>query len=423
MAITYVGGKTATFAGTTSAQNISLTNLTGGAASAPAQDDIVIVAYGVSGVADRSIGVNTAGYTEEQELYSNGAGPDANLSVSWKFMGASPDTTVQVTGTGDAAEAGAVAIHVWRGVDLSTPFDVAETTATGTGTDRPDPASITPTTSGAIIIACGCGANLTGSAFTSSDLSNFVTAASSDDNDATIGMGSIAWTSGAVDAAQFGGNGGAQANRSWAAVTLALRPGPFSASTGLSTETDASISLSARLSAGAGRANEANLAQSLAMGVRVGLASEADVALALSARISASVGRADETDTASNLRPVLTVGLANEAETALSLSPRIVIAVGVSDGADIALALAARLSAQTGQAEETDAALALSMVLAGAVGLATETSTSQSLGLGQAFFPANEDNQAPGLPLPFVKYKFWRPEPLRPAGTVYSRRA
>lgn len=219
----FVGGKVAVFAGTTSTTNIVLTDLTGGLASAPAAGDIVIVAYAVGAAADRTIGVTTADYTEEQELYANGTSYDSNLSVSWKKMGGTPDTSVTVSGTGSNFNAGAVAIHVWRGQDAVTPFDVAETTATGTGTGRPNPAAITPTTSGAVVIVAGAAAAVTGAAFTASELSNFFTDTSPDNEDAMVGLGSYAWTSGAFDPAAWTG-GTTNAGDSWTAVTLALRP-------------------------------------------------------------------------------------------------------------------------------------------------------------------------------------------------------
>lgn len=229
MALSFVGGKVAIFAGTTSETSISLTDLTGGSDAAPAADDIVIIAYAVGAQADRSIGVATAGYTEEQELYANGSTYDANLSVSWKKMGGTPDTSVNVSGTGSSFNAGAVAIQVWRGQDLTTSFDVPETTATGTGTGRPNPASITPTTAGAVVIVAGAGAAGTGAAFTASELSNFFTSTSPDGEDAMVGLGSYAWTSGAFDPAAWTG-GTTNAADSWAAVTLALRPAATSQS-------------------------------------------------------------------------------------------------------------------------------------------------------------------------------------------------
>lgn len=229
MALSFVGGKVAVFAGTTGGTNIVLTDLTGGSGSAPAAGDIVIVAYAVGAQADRTIGVTTADYTEEQELYANGSTYDSNLSVSWKKMGGTPDTSVDVSGTGSSFNAGAVAIHVWRGQDPSTPFDVAETTATGTGTGRPDPAAITPTTAGAVVIVAGAAAAATGAAFTASELSNFFTDTSPDGEDAMVGLGSYAWTSGAFDPAAWTG-GTTNAADSWTAVTLALRPAATSQS-------------------------------------------------------------------------------------------------------------------------------------------------------------------------------------------------
>lgn len=223
MALIFVGGKKAVFPGTTGTTDIPLTDLTGGVGSAPNENDIVIVAYAVGAAADRTIGVTTADYTEEQELYANGSSYDSNLSVSWKKMGGTPDTSVTVSETGSNFNAGAVAIHVWRGQDATTPFDVAETTATGTGTGRPNPASITPTTTGAVVIVAGAAAAVTGAAFTASELSNFFTDTSPDNEDAMVGLGSYAWTSGAFDPAAWTG-GTTNAGDSWTAVTLVLRP-------------------------------------------------------------------------------------------------------------------------------------------------------------------------------------------------------
>lgn len=225
MALSYVGGLTSTFAGAASgSQTISINGtLTGGSNTSPSANDIVIVVYATGSAADRAIGVTTAGYTEEAELYSNGTSYDTNLSFSWKRMGATVDTSVVVNATGNNADAGAVAIHVWRGVDTVTALDVADTVATGTGTGRPNPAAITPVTTGAVIIVAGGGSAATGAVYTASYLSNFRTATSADTNDAMVGIGSVAWTSGAYDPAVWTG-GTTNAADSWAAVTAVLRP-------------------------------------------------------------------------------------------------------------------------------------------------------------------------------------------------------
>lgn len=227
MALQYVGGATATKAGATSGNStISLTSLTGGISSSAAAGDIVIAAFatGSSVVRTLSITDGTNAYTLiGSALYSN-LTTDTNLRVAYKVL-TGADASVTFGPTGNAADAGAMAVHVWRGVDTATPLDVTATKATGTSTGRPNPAAITPSTSGSVVIAVGAASAGTGAVFTSSDLSNFRTATSADTYDAMIGIGSYAWTSGAFDPAQFGG-GTTDAGDSWAAITLALRPAP-----------------------------------------------------------------------------------------------------------------------------------------------------------------------------------------------------
>lgn len=223
MAISYVGGKTVVIPGTTSTTVVDLTDIAGGSGGDPLENDIVIVAYVIASTTDLDVAVTTSGYTEITELYSNDT-RDTNLAVFWKRMGSTPDTDVTLGQTTNVNFGGAAAIQVYRGVDLTTALDVTSTTATGIDTDQANPASITPSTSGAWVVAIGGGASTTGAIFTSSDLSDFLTATSADNNDATIGMGHIGpWTSGAVDAAIFGG-GENDVLDSWAAITLALRP-------------------------------------------------------------------------------------------------------------------------------------------------------------------------------------------------------
>ncbi|WP_066210248.1 MULTISPECIES: DUF2807 domain-containing protein [Sphingomonadales] len=279
MALEYVGGKTAAItASTSTATNVSLTDLSGGLASAPAAGDIVIVGYATCSTIDRAIGVNTAGYAEIAELYANDTN-DANLSVSWKIMGSTPDTTVAISATGSASDPGSVAIHVWRGVDATTPLDVTSTTATALNSWVPNPPSITPVTSGAVVLALGAGAGSSApsaiGSITNSDLSNFI--ARSVDNafrSVGIGVGSFAWTSGAFDPAAFTVAGTDSTLNSSASLTLALRPAAGGGAGGLTANGSGTIPISgtgtATVSSGttlasslsflAGRADPANAA-------------------------------------------------------------------------------------------------------------------------------------------------------------------
>jgi len=206
---------------------VDLTDLTGGIASSPAAGDLVIIYFGTASTADRNLVVGSS-YVEVTELYSSDTF-DTNLVVARKFMGATPDTSITLTGgTLSVDDAGAVVAQVWRGVDPVTPFDVTQTTATGQNSVLCDPPAITPVTPGAVIVSGGAGAHnqssiITG-VYSSPDLTGFRTAGQNDTNDVVIGVGYHAWTSGAFDPAQFAFLLSDSTSFSWAAVTLALRP-------------------------------------------------------------------------------------------------------------------------------------------------------------------------------------------------------
>jgi hypothetical protein len=149
---------------------------------------------------------------------------DTNLRVAYKFV--SGDTATTFGFTGSAQDAGAMAVYVFRGVDQTTPLDVAAQQTTGTDSALANPPSITPTTAGAFIVCIGAAGHLGGTGtFTSSDLTDFLTIGHNDTNDVTLGVGhKDDWTSGAFDAAAFGFSLSSGTSYSWAATTIALRP-------------------------------------------------------------------------------------------------------------------------------------------------------------------------------------------------------
>lgn len=245
MALSYVGGNTGAWAGaTTGTNNVSLTGLTGGSSSSAAAGDFVVAVYATGSTADRALTITdgTNNYTiVGSELYSNGTSYDTNFRVAYKLLTAA-DANVVFGPTGNNADAGAAAVHVWRGIDGNTQLDVSAITATGTATGRPNAGQITPTTSGAIVLVAGGGAAQTGANNTASELSNFVTTSSADNNDAMVGLGSYAWTSGAFDPAAWTG-GTTNAGDSWAAITLALRPASSPSGDMAATETGSDTAL------------------------------------------------------------------------------------------------------------------------------------------------------------------------------------
>lgn len=219
-----VGSKSVGFAGTLSNAVISLTDLTGGIDTAPQSGDMVVIAYCVgSGSGTPALSFVTSGYTTLASLFSDDTA-DTSLVAGYKFMTGTPDTSVTVSDTDNTASAGAVAVMVFRGVDPSTPLDVATTTSTGINGGRPTPPAITPTTPGAIIGMFGGSGNQAPAVFVSG-LSNFITRTQGDTNSITVGAGTYSWISGTYTPVQWTGNT-TSTQASWASATFALRPAP-----------------------------------------------------------------------------------------------------------------------------------------------------------------------------------------------------
>lgn len=224
-AILFKGSKSYSRAGSTSTATSSLTDLTnpltGATGIAAAVGDTVVVIPAIGSTADRDMIIST-GYTEQADHYSNGTSFDANIGLFTKTL-ASADTTVTFGSSGSTADAQGGIIMLFQGVDATAPMDVAVVLGNGTGTGKPDPAAITPVTTGAVGIFGGAQAAGTAVALTSSDLTAFRQVIQADTNDIAVGAGFIEWTSGAINPAAFGG-GSSNAANSWATISAALRP-------------------------------------------------------------------------------------------------------------------------------------------------------------------------------------------------------
>jgi hypothetical protein len=228
MAIVYVGGQVNQFAGTNSATTVTFA-LTGGTNSVPQAYDLVIAAYavGAGSAVDVALTINNpsaVAYTlMGTELFQTDTF-SANLRVAYRFMPSTPETTLDLSGTGAVQNAGAYTIHVFRNVDSTTPMDATVVTAQAASTRLADPGSITPVTPGALVYvvgSCSCG---TGGTYTAAYLTDLRVTTQADTNDVNVASGYVVWTSGAYNPAAFGGGGTDTTSDSYTAVTAALRP-------------------------------------------------------------------------------------------------------------------------------------------------------------------------------------------------------
>jgi hypothetical protein len=219
--IQFVGGAIATKTDASSTLALN-SGLTGGIASSVSNGDLVIAAYTAGDANDVTLAITdgTNPYTLiATELNQNDV-YDANLRVAYKFVSGDTATTFGTDNYG-----GVTAVYVFRGVD-ATVHDATPTTATGGNEVYPNPPSITPVTTGAFIVCIGAASHNRGAqTFTSSDLSDFLTAGRNDNLDSSLGIGQKDdWTTGAFDAAAFGFTSTSNTDMSWAAMSIALRP-------------------------------------------------------------------------------------------------------------------------------------------------------------------------------------------------------
>lgn len=339
MAITYLGEVTRN---AFSAGSIDLTPL------GLAADDLVLVLDNCgSNATTRTVGVSTSGYTDVAAKISVNDTYDCNSIAQWKVMGGTPDTSVSVPSTGSTADSRRTTVRAYRGVDTTTPMDVAGVTDTGINGLLPDPPSITPTTSGALIVVCGMGATVVGNTTvfsTPSDLTDFV---SNYHNSASfhclVGVGHKSWTSGAFN------------------------PEAWTGPTSNTTDSRASWSIALRPAAGGGSVGSASGTST------VSATGQATVAATASASGAA-------TATATGAATVASVAASAGTATAAATGSATVDSIAASAGIGSASAVGAAGVSAVGVAAGTSVAAAVGGVSGGSTASASGTSTASSAG-------------------------------------------
>lgn len=205
----YVGGAVFTSAGTTADLTYSLTSLTGGIDTVAAPTDLVIAVWSSALQSYTLPAYTLSGFTQVLNTISN-----FTYGV-WVMIGrAWGATSITVAGgTGNAAYAGTLAVHVWRNIDPTTPID--DIVAGSRASALPDPPAITTTKPNSIVIvAGGSGHTMAAATFGSATASNFITIGANSTNDTTVGIGSYfiatpstydppVWTFSSTDSTQY----------------------------------------------------------------------------------------------------------------------------------------------------------------------------------------------------------------------------
>lgn len=233
--------------------SVSLTSLTGGIGTTALENDIVVAIHSNESLSsDENMGPSTSGYTELADLFANDF-RRANLSVSWKRMGSTPDTNVNFPGLGVLTDHNAI-VRVYRNVDTITAIDVTSTTATNTNTNQAVPPSIGPLTPGSWVVSV-LNQTVSGTVSSLPFPSPLQHAVEQTGGGVYTASGDIPWggTPATVTPPQWPGQADSL-DDSWAAITLALRPKPSAAAEALGTlaATLGAVTVS---SAGTARAN------------------------------------------------------------------------------------------------------------------------------------------------------------------------
>jgi hypothetical protein len=239
MAITYVGGVQGGRAGSTSTTTQSLSGtLTGGSDTSPSAGDLVIVwcsvGWDTTPATSQQVSGNTFGNFNTEAFQSADDTVDSGSQLNFAIMGSVVDTTLTIPSSASARNAQRWVVHVFRGVDTTTPRDVTSVPASGIDTGRPDPGAIEPVTTGAWIVACYASAAAVGTAYTAPTdfATDWLGNTTADTVDCMQGAGYYTgWASGAYNPAAITAGGTTGTGDSWTAMTLALRPATTSIKT------------------------------------------------------------------------------------------------------------------------------------------------------------------------------------------------
>lgn len=186
--------------------------------------DVVVAVVAHGSTANQTFSEAGGTWTPVADLYGNST-RDSNCGVFLKQMGDTPDTNVTINTTGGSFNHVGLTYGL-RGIDLTTPQDVAATTTTATNTGNINSLAIVPVTDGAIALTLGAsGALIASLSITApAGYSNMVTKVHSTSNISVACAMKTVSPAASENAANYVFST-SDASSSYAAVAMALRPG------------------------------------------------------------------------------------------------------------------------------------------------------------------------------------------------------
>lgn len=178
---------------------------------------VVTVTLGTSKATSLSVASSSGGAFSQIVTTTNSS--FARFGVFRQVLASTTSVQAVITGSGGSTDSTSGVVHIFRGVDNTTPEDATPTSTTGSGTSWDSP-SITPVTSNDVILTCVGGQTILAITAPSS-FSDATTASGNDTFDCRSGQ---AWITNATTSAFDPAAWTSTATVSWVAATVALRP-------------------------------------------------------------------------------------------------------------------------------------------------------------------------------------------------------
>jgi hypothetical protein len=182
---------------------------------------IVTVTLGASIASVLSVASSSGATTLYTQIVTTIRTSNVSFGVFRRVIASTAEQAISITGNGALLTSVTGVVHIFRGVNPTTPEDVAATSTSG-GSVSPLSPPITPVTFGCgIISAAGLGTQISALLTGPTGFLNFQSTTGADTDPATVGQ---AWIPNGSTSTKTPGAFTSSATATWASATIALRP-------------------------------------------------------------------------------------------------------------------------------------------------------------------------------------------------------